>query len=377
MTPWINSRGVLFEYILIGASKALTKGGFRAIIKVEVTEMTDKELETAVKALQRLSPQSRELVVPLIRQLAEREGINVAAAGALEPLLPAESIGPWVAKMKAERRSERTIIMYRYLAERFLKGHPEPTRAEVRKYIALRLGEGLSPAAVENERKALRSLFSFLRQEGLRPDDPTEGIRHIRVPYNEKRCPRTEDVEKVLEVGCHRARDADKLRMIIVLLATTGLRLTEAASIRKESIDFKARELRIIGKGRKLRVVPLLPEIAEALRGYVERQPGDSPFVFPGRTKTGYAEIYNIEKTIKRACLRAGVEPFTPHQLRHFYATEMLKKGAKLEVVGRILGHSSIGITADIYRHVRTGEMHEEARRFAPLNGAKARPKGA
>jgi site-specific recombinase XerD len=64
------------------------------------------------------------------------------------------------------------------------------------------------------------------------------------------------------------------------------------------------------------------------------------------------------------------VNPFTPHQLRHLYATERLRNGAKLEVVGRILGHSSIGITADIYRHVGTGEMHEEHRRFAPMNGA-------
>lgn len=58
-----------------------------------------------------------------------------------------------------------------------------------------------------------------------------------------------------------------------------------------------------------------------------------------------------------------------PHQLRHFYATEMLRNGAKLEVVERILGHSSIGVTADIYRHVLTGEMHEAVERFGPLNG--------
>ncbi|MEE8470333.1 MAG: tyrosine-type recombinase/integrase [Dehalococcoidia bacterium] len=72
----------------------------------------------------------------------------------------------------------------------------------------------------------------------------------------------------------------------------------------------------------------------------------------------------------------AGDEPFTPRQLRHFYATGILKKGAKLEVVGRILGHSSIGITADIYRHVNTSEMHEEAKQFAPLNGVKTLPEG-
>jgi hypothetical protein len=52
-------------------------------------------------------------------------------------------------------------------------------------------------------------------------------------------------------------------------------------------------------------------------------------------------------------------------------ATEMLRNGAKLEVVGRILGHASIGITADIYRHVRTGEMHEEHAKYAPMNGGE------
>ena len=108
----------------------------------------------------------------------------------------------------------------------------------------------------------------------------------------------------------------------------------------------------------------------------MEKRPTDSPFLFPGKTRTGYAEIYNIEKTLKRACLRAGVEPFSPHQLRHFYATEMLRSGAKLEVVSRILGHAGVGITGDIYRHVSTGEMHEEAERHAPLNGGRGELEG-
>jgi len=80
-------------------------------------------------------------------------------------------------------------------------------------------------------------------------------------------------------------------------------------------------------------------------------------------------EIHNPEKTLRRACLRAGVTPFTPHQLRHLYATAMLRGGAKLEVVARILGHASVGVTADIYRHVAVAELHEEHLRFAPLNG--------
>ena len=115
------------------------------------------------------------------------------------------------------------------------------------------------------------------------------------------------------------------MRTIIVLLATTGLRLKECMSLRKDGVDLEARELRVLGKGNKRRVVPLLESTAGMLANYLEERPSESPYVFPGRTKTGYAEIYNIEKTLKRACLRAGVEPFTPHGLRHFYATEMLR----------------------------------------------------
>jgi integrase len=224
----------------------------------------------------------------------------------------------------------------------------------------------VSPAYVECERKALKSLFSFLKEEGLWLLDPTAGIRRVKVSYGNRASPPPEDVRKVLESGHYRARDADKLRTLVTLLATTGLRLTEACSLRKESVDFAALELRIRGKGDKHRIVPLLPSTVEVLKGYIDRHPSDSPFVFPGKGKTGYAEIYNIEKTLRRACVRVGVKPFPPHALRHFYATEMLKKGAKLEVVGRILGHSSIGTTADIYRHVRTSEMHEAHLTFAP-----------
>ena len=103
----------------------------------------------------------------------------------------------------------------------------------------------------------------------------------------------------------------------------------------------------------------------------MRKNPGDSLFLFPGDTRTGHMNIHNLEKTLRRACLRAGVRPFTPHQLRHLYATEMLRGGAKLEVVARILGHASVGVTADIYRHVATAELHEEHIRFAPFNGSK------
>jgi len=77
--------------------------------------------------------------------------------------------------------------------------------------------------------------------------------------------------------------------------------------------------------------------------------------------------VSSFNRTLRRACIKEAVMPFTPHQLRG---------GAKLEVVSRILGHAGVGVTADIYRHVATEELHEEHSRFAPFNGAKVLPEG-
>jgi len=332
--------------------------------------LSDTTLEPIIRALHQLSPSSQSAVIALVRQLAEREGIGVPLTAAPGLQSPAEGIPLWLANLKAERYSPRTIHMYSYLAGRYLSQNPTPTKFELQSYLADRLERGTSPALVSNERKALASLFGFLHQEGLWHANTLNGVEHVRVRYRERLCPDVGDVLKVLGVGCARRKDADKLRILVLLLATTGLRVTEASSLLKDSINLGSLELRVTGKGDRVSVVPLLPQTAEALGQYIHRRRSDSPYVFPGKTATGYTNIHNLEKTLRRACKRARVRPFTPHQLRHFYATHMLRGRAKLEVVARILGHTSVGVTADIYRHVAVAELHEEHLRFAPLNGA-------
>jgi integrase/recombinase XerD len=325
------------------------------------------KLDGTIEILRRLSPDRQGLVSLLVEQLAKAQGVTIQDN--IEHLLPITHIDKWVTKLRSELRSERTIEMYRYLAGQFLREYPDPTRLEVQQYLTERLDGGKSPAFVENVRKALASLFKFLSEEGLAPSNPVSGLKAIRVPYSERKLPSVEDIEAVLGVSFTRRKNADKMRTMVVLLMTTGLRLSEALGLRKDGVDFNAKEMTVLGKGGRQRVVPLLQVTAETLAVYIKKYHSESPFVFPGDTRTGHAEIHNAEKTLRHACMRAGVRPFTPHQLRHFYATEMLRRGAKLEVVGRILGHSGIGVTADIYRHVRTEEMHEAVERFGPLNG--------
>jgi integrase len=332
-------------------------------------------IEPTIKALGQLSPSSQGAVIALVRQLAEREGISVELSNTLVLQSPAEGIPLWLAKLRSERYAQRTIHMYEYLARRYLAQNPAPTKFELQSYLAERL-ERVSPAAASNERKALASLFGFLHQEGLWPVNPLNGVGRVRVRYRERLCPDVGDVLKVLGAECSRRKDTDKLHMLVLLLATTGLRAAEAAGILKRNVNLDALEVRVTGKGDKVRVVPLLPQTAEALVRYMRRRKSDSTYLFPGKTSTGHMDIHNLDKTLKHACRRVGVTPFTPHQLRHLYATEMLRGGAKLEVVARILGHASVGVTADIYRHVAMAEVHEEHLRFAPLNGARALPEG-
>jgi site-specific recombinase XerD len=181
--------------------------------------MTINALDTT--ALEKLSAENLSIISALIRQMT---GSN----GACRLEKPADGLPQWKAKMVQERRSPRTIQTYGYWAERYLKDNPTPTRLDIQSYLARLLEAGRSPAAVENIRKSLRSIFKFLKEEGLWHEDPTERIRKVRVRYSTRHCPTPDEVQKVLKTTCFRAHDTDKLATLIRLIATTGLRNGEA-----------------------------------------------------------------------------------------------------------------------------------------------------
>lgn len=331
-------------------------------IKIDVGQ----DLEPMVRAILMLSPASLELVTSLVTQLAQREGIDMGAARKSRISCPMDGVPLWTSKLKQESYSPGTIRVYTSTINMCLKILPTPSRLDLQQWLAKRM-ETCSPARVATDRKALRSLFSFLKEEGLWASDPTDRIKSIKVPRRSKEPPTLEEVCKLLEYECHGTEQTQKYRVMTQLLATTGLRLSEAASLRKDCVLFKKHELKVIGKGNKEGIVPMIAAAEVLLKGWLEEHPRkDSPYVFPGDGTSGYWSISSYEKTLKRACKQFGLGNFHPHTLRHFFATYTLSHGAKLEVVSKILRHASVGTTADIYRHVLTGEMHEVSRQFAP-----------
>ncbi len=335
--------------------------------KREVFITIDSLLESLVRTLQALSPRSRELVAIMVNQLAEQEGITIPKGPSQVLNKPADGIPLWIAKLKQESFARKTIELYTLTVRSYLEHDPFPTKLSIQQWLADRL-EHVSTSRVSNDRKALRSFFSFLYSEGQWPTDPTHGLKPIRVRYRARELPETGDIQRLLQYRCYRERDTAKFRTMLILLITTGLRVSEAAGILKRNISFSTNEVKVIGKGDKEGVVPVLPMMAEVLKRYIDEYSDNSAYLFPGDTELGYWSVSSFEKTLVRACLKLGIEKITPHQLRHYFATHALRGGAKLEVVSKILRHASVAVTADIYRHVLTQEMHETAERYAPLS---------
>lgn len=167
----------------------------------------------------------------------------------------------------------------------------------------------------------------------------------------------------MLNAHTYRRCDEVKFKMMVVLLLDCGLRISEAASIRKANIDFSELEIKVRGKGDKERTVPISPTTAQLLKVYIT-QDGKTEWLFPGSNKLGYLDTGSYEKSMRRVCRRLGIKPISPHQLRHAFATYSLKAGARLEVISKLLGHSSIAITADIYTHWSREDLKAEHQRY-------------
>jgi integrase len=178
-------------------------------------------------------------------------------------------------------------------------------------------------------------------------------------------APKEEDVKKLLSAW-QGSKQRERDRLLIALFVDTGLRITEACSIKREDVNLDDAQIKVRGKGKKQRIVPISHSVIDMLRKYMGREGGEG-YLFPADNKLGYQNIRSLEKTFRRLCKRLGIRPITPHMLRHYFATYALKNGAKLEVISRILGHASVGITGDTYRHVDQAEIQEQHKKYSPL----------
>lgn len=228
----------------------------------------------------------------------------------------------------------------------------------VRDYLRKLYENKYSNRSISRKVSSLKSYFKYLESEGIIKDN---FMRLISNPKLEKTLPNYlnyDDLEKLLNYpdisNKYGLRDA----LILEMLYSTGVRVSELANIRLNDIDFNDRKILILGKGNKERYVYYGSKCEKLLDKYLKMDHRDSSYLLIGK-KSDRLNEREIRSIVTDSAKKAGINiHVSPHTLRHTYATHMLNDGADLKSVGDLLGHESLS-TTQIYTHVSNERLRQ------------------
>ena len=300
--------------------------------------------------------------------------------------------------------SKHTIKTYRLIIQDFLvfiSMHrtrlKRAKKNDIGKYIILlREERGNSSKTIRLKIDALRSFFNFLT-------DQVKLFRHNPIPIKsfkyktEKREAESiseeqidallkaveKEMESVFDAFAAAVGKTVLMRkrlfalkrdsVIIKLLLSTGLRISEALNIKYSDIDFEDKTIRILGKGKKYRQVffdleEIEPEFIAYLRDW-QKLDTDHEYIFVSIKSYDRLSVRGFQVLLKKYLKNAGLsQSVTPHTLRHTFATLSIEKGANIKAVSQILGHSNCKITIDTYTHLSNNHLRAVMQKCNPLS---------
>lgn len=276
------------------------------------------------------------------------------------------------------RRSAQTLRAYAATTQRLLSflsehwGAPanreslsKITASDIRAYLAMRRGarqhsDGLSNRSTARELSAIRSFLRF----ALGEDADIPNLKGPRVPAGVPRPINPDDVIAIADdIASHASDDWTAARdwAVLLLLYGCGLRISEATGIKGDVLPLSD-TLRVTGKRNKTRIIPLLPQVKEAIENYLELCPhcaSADAALFRGK-RGGALSPALIRRAVQGARKRLGIDDSaTPHALRHSFATHLLAGGADLRSLQELLGHASLSST-QVYTAVDTAMLLDE-----------------
>lgn len=265
-------------------------------------------------------------------------------------------------------------------------------RTDIERYLASLTRQGFSPQTSARKLSAIKQLFHFLYQEGLRSDDPAVALH---TPKRAKPLPHTLTIDDMTQLITTARQDNTpaglRLQAMLELMYGAGLRVSELVGLRMSELQVKegSHEVRsdfimIKGKGNKERLVPINDRARAALSAYLPvRQvfmpaagtsgtKAHSPYLFPYHRAKGFITRQQFGVMLKELALKAGIDPekISPHTLRHSFATHLLQGGADLRVIQELLGHSDIS-TTQIYTHVAGDHLTKLVQEKHPLSSSR------
>jgi integrase/recombinase XerC len=307
------------------------------------------------------------------------------------PAKPGERIAdPWARKFLTHLTTDRgasphTCRNYEQALFEFIRWHGEerkqpPAWAELQRddFRAYLRGLGrnqLGRAAIQLRFSALRSFYKFLIRHGALVTSP---IKNLALPQREKRLPKYLTRDQMLALlnaplqpltakkakGPGRPISAVVCYRDVAVLETIyscGLRVSELCGLLADDIDWSEQLVRVRGKGRKERMVPIGEPALKAIQNYWSLLPqkprGPAPVFLAERKQPTPVAPYILQLRLKKHLATAGLDPaLTPHKLRHSYATHLLDAGADLRSVQELLGHAHL-VTTQVYTHLTTERL--------------------
>jgi integrase/recombinase XerC len=304
--------------------------------------------------------------------------------------LPAPPLDQRVKKFLQHLATDRgasayTQRNYRQALVEFKRWHQEERRQtpawdkllrdDFRGYLRFLGRHNLGRAAIQLRFCALRTFYKFLIRQGVVAASP---IKNLSLPKLGRHLPKfltAEQMKTLLGAPLKllplpsakestRAKAATLCRRDVAVLETIyscGLRISELCGLQAADVDWNERLVRVRGKGRKERLVPIGQTALDAIKSYWDllSQPpaGESPVFFTGTGKLRPVSARDLQLRLKKYLALAGLDPhLTPHKLRHSYATHLLDAGADLRSVQELLGHAHL-VTTQVYTHLTTERL--------------------
>ncbi len=246
------------------------------------------------------------------------------------------------------------------------------TRSRMVDFLMQGRKQGLQPATLARRLVSIKMFFRFLTQEGLLKTDMTDSMDSPSLWRHLPEILSPEDVTRLLKAPSLKTDLGRRDRAIFDLMYACGLRVSELVNLTLDNLHFDQSYLRVTGKGRKQRLVPVARATAKQVTDYLEtvrpRLQGnapDTPEVFlsvNGRPLTR-ARIWQMIRDYARELNLPGTPH--PHSLRHSFASHLLSAGAPLRAIQEMLGHADIS-TTQIYTHVDQQRLRQVHHAFHP-----------
>jgi len=303
-------------------------------------------------------------------------------------------LAPYLSDLQALNRSPKTIEHYQYTLVSFiafLENNKLPldiskiSQDHVFLYIQhlqqherwqnkpgiSRRNGNLSPFSIQGQIRDLKAFSTWVARKAYINRNTLAGMPLPKVPYLVIHTLTQNQLSKLLSAIDKLSAIGQKYFCLFVMLLDTGLRVSEAIGIKLRDVDLGARYIKVIGKGRRERIVTFSKLTGKTLLNYIdgfrhELGASNNPYLFP--TGTRHVSANSVQQYLRRLAEKAGLQGVRiyPHLFRHTCATELINNGANVFMVKDLLGHSSL-LTTLKYTHLQPEDLRREQSKYSPV----------